>query len=129
MKKLFLPLPALALGMIGNSVSSQVTQPAMELHRAGELGATHAADGRVQRRMQGSTVGLIRVEWPAGTRTTPHNHANELIVLLVEGRLKAFSGATEFTLEPGDVVVVPAYVEHSYEALEDSVTVEAAGPG
>ena len=30
---------------------------------------------------------------------------------------------------PGDLVVVPAYVEHGYEALEDSITIEAVGPG
>jgi len=49
--------------------------------------------------------------------------------MLLEGRLRAFSGDREFLLEPGDMVVVPAYVEHRYEALEDSVTVEAVGPG
>ena len=87
------------------------------------------AFSRVTRRISGDAVGLIRVEWPAGTITTPHNHANELIVLLIEGRLRALGGETEFILMPGDLVVVPAYVEHGYEALEDSITIEAVGPG
>jgi len=109
--------------------TSQVTQPEMTFHALDRLEARNSEDGRVSRRIAGATVGLNRVEWPAGTSTIAHNHANELVVLLVEGRLKAFSGAREFTLEPGDLVVVPAYVEHRYEALEDSVTVEAFGPG
>ena len=129
MKKNYIAAAAFILATVTHPGSSQVTQPEMELVRSVSLTATNADDGRVVRRVTGATVGLIRVEWPAGTRTTPHNHANELVVFLVEGRLKAFSGAKEFTLEPGDSVVVPAYVEHSYEALEDSVTVEAAGPG
>lgn len=129
MNKNIIPAAALVLAAFTQPGSSQVTQPEMVLHRFGELPTTNADDGRVSRRVAGATVGLIRVEWPAGTRTTPHNHANELVVFLVEGRLKAFSGDKEFTLEPGDLVVVPAYVEHSYEALEDSVTVEASGPG
>ncbi len=86
-------------------------------------------DGREVRRIDASTVGLIRVEWPMGASTTPHNHANELVLTVIEGRLRAISGNQEFVLEAGDTVVIPAWVEHSYVALEDSVTLEAAGPG
>lgn len=129
MNKLIIAFASIIVVTFSNPGSSQVTAPEMTLHSMDELPARTAEDGRVTRRISGDTIGLIRVEWPAGTSTTPHNHANELVVLLVEGRLKAFSGDREFTLEPGDMVVVPAYVEHSYEALEDSVTVEAAGPG
>jgi quercetin dioxygenase-like cupin family protein len=129
MKKNVLSATAVVLAALAFPSGSQVVMPEMTLHRYESLAIDNAADGRVVRRMEGATVGLIRVEWPAGTRTTPHNHANELVVFLVEGRLKAISGDDEFTLEAGDLVVVPAYVEHSYEALEDSVTVEAAGPG
>jgi len=129
MKKNYIAATAFILATVAHPGSSQVTQPEMELVRSAALAATNADDGRVVRRVTGATVGLIRVEWPAGTRTTPHNHANELVVFLIEGRLKAISGDTEFTMAPGDSVVVPAYVEHGYEALEDSVTIEAAGPG
>ena len=129
MSKVIIFVVFLTVVMFSHLGSSQVTEPEMTMHSMGQLSARTAEDGRVTRRISGDTIGLIRVEWPAGTSTMPHNHANELVVLLLEGRLKAFSGDREFTLEPGDMVVVPAYVEHSYEALEDSVTVEAAGPG
>ena len=129
MNKNLLSATAVVLAALAFPSASQVVMPEMTLHRYGSLAVNNAADGRVVRRMEGATVGLVRVEWPAGTRTTPHNHANELVVFLVEGRLKAISGDDEFTLKAGDLVVVPAYVEHSYEALEDSITVEAAGPG
>ena len=129
MNKNLLSATAVVLATLAFPSSSQVVVPEMTLHRYDSLAVNNAADGRIVRRMEGATVGLIRVEWPAGTHTTPHNHANELVVFLLEGRLRAVSGDDEFTLEPGDLVVVPAYVEHSYEALEDSVTVEAAGPG
>lgn len=120
---------AIVLVVFASAGSSQVVAPAMQHYRVSELPATHNDDGRVVRRVTAATLGLIRVEWPAGTRTTPHNHAAELIVYLVEGRMRAFSGGQELMLEAGDAVVFPSYVEHSYEALEDSVTVEAAGPG
>ena len=51
------------------------------------------------------------------------------MVALIEGRVRAVSGDREFLMEAGDVVVIPAWVEDSYVALEDSVTLEAVGPG
>jgi quercetin dioxygenase-like cupin family protein len=74
-------------------------------------------------------VGLIRVSWPKGATTTPHNHANELIINVASGHLKAFSGGKEYTLKAGDVITIPSWVDHGFEALEDTVTYEAAGPG
>ena len=111
------------------SISQQLMEPEMTFHKLDELPASSAEDGRESRRIVAATVGVNRVEWPAGTTTAAHNHANELIVVLLEGRLRAISGDREFILTPGELVVIPAYVEHHYEALEDSVTLEAFGPG
>lgn len=129
MNKKIIFIVTLIFLVFSNAGSSQVTAPKMMLHNLENLESRNMEDGRVTRRISGDAVGLIRVEWPAGTITTPHNHANELIVLLIEGRLRALGGETEFILMPGDLVVVPAYVEHGYEALEDSITIEAVGPG
>tara|TARA_B100001559_G_C16035280_1_gene409894 strand:+ start:134 stop:523 length:390 start_codon:yes stop_codon:yes gene_type:complete len=129
MNKKIIFIVTLIFLVFSNAGSSQITAPKMMLHNLENLESRNMEDGRVTRRISGDAVGLIRVEWPAGTITTPHNHANELIVLLIEGRLRALGGETEFILMPGDLVVVPAYVEHGYEALEDSITIEAVGPG
>ncbi len=129
MNKKIIFIVTLIFLVFSNAGSSQITAPKMMLHNLENLESRNMEDGRVTRRISGDAVGLIRVEWPAGTITTPHNHANELIVLLIEGRLRALGGETEYILMPGDLVVVPAYVEHGYEALEDSITIEAVGPG
>ncbi|MDG2315868.1 MAG: cupin domain-containing protein [Gammaproteobacteria bacterium] len=129
MNKKIIFIVTLIFLVFSNAGSSQITAPKMMLHSLENLESRNMEDGRVTRRISGDAIGLIRVEWPAGTITTPHNHANELIVLLIEGRLRALGGETEFILMPGDLVVVPAYVEHGYEALEDSITIEAVGPG
>ena len=118
-------LPFLLVAQIG---SSQITTPAMEVVKAEDIEAREMQDGRVTQRVSAATVGLIKVEWPAGTSTTAHNHANELVLHVLEGRLRAFSGDQEFVVEAGDVIVIPAWVDHRYEALEDSLTVEASGP-
>lgn len=112
----------------GAVVSQQITEPEMSLQSiTGDV--REMDDGRRVGRISASTVGLIRVEWPEGTSTTPHNHANELVLSVVSGRLRAISGDQELIMEAGDTVIIPAWVEHSYVALEDSITYEAAGPG
>lgn len=118
-------LSSLLIAQIG---SSQITTPAMEVVKAADIEAREMQDGRVTQRVTAATVGLIKVEWPAGTSTTAHNHANELVLHVLEGRLRAYSGDQEFVVEAGDVIVIPAWVDHRYEALEDSLTVEASGP-
>ena len=76
-----------------------------------------------------ATIRMISISIEAGASTPNHNHPDEEMVLLLEGSIKAVSGDREFVLEPGEMFVVPAYVEHHYEALEDSRTVEVFGPG
>jgi quercetin dioxygenase-like cupin family protein len=111
------------------AVSQGVTEPEMTIQNFSEATRMNPPDGREVRRVDAATVGLIRVEWPKGTKTTPHNHANELVLAVVEGRIKAISGGKEVIMEAGDVAIIPAWVDHGYEALEDTVTFEAAGPG
>ncbi len=129
MNRLIVSLVTLIVVTFSQLSIAQVTEPEMTFHKLDELPATRSDDGRESRRVVAATIGVSRVEWPAGTKTTAHNHANELVVVLLEGRLRAISGDREFILEPGELVVLPAYVEHHYEALEDSVTLEAFGPG
>lgn len=118
----------LPLFVVAQVAGSQITTPVMEVVKAEDIEVREMRDGRVTQRISAATVGLIKVEWPAGTSTTAHNHANELVLHVLEGRLRAYSSGEEFVVEAGDVIVIPAWVDHRYEALEDSVTVEAAGP-
>ncbi len=130
MNRFVIYLASLLLIMFSHlAISQQITDPEMTALSFDEVEVLTPADGRITRRIMASTVGLIRVEWPKGTATTPHNHANELVLAVIEGRLRAISGDREFILEAGDVAVIPAWVEHSYVALEDTLTFEAAGPG
>lgn len=106
-----------------------LSTPEMSVQSFEEIGVRDMPDGRKVYRATAATVGLVYVEWPKGSITTPHNHANELILTVMSGSLRAISGDTEFIMQAGDVVTIPAWVDHSYEALEDTLTMEAAGPG
>lgn len=129
MKKIVVSLSALGMAIFATVViSQQITKPEMSMQSFFD-DVSEAEDGRRTSRIYAATTGLVRVEWPEGTSTTPHNHANELVLSVVSGRLRAISGDKQFVMEAGDTVIIPAWVEHSYVALEDTLTYEAAGPG
>lgn len=131
---LFLVTAAAGLGAISLVGSAQmpvpgITTPEANVVRIADAEFNSTPDGRAIHRVNGTTVGMMNVQWPKGTLAEPHNHGVELIVTLASGRMMVMSGGEEFILEPGDVVAFPAWVDHGFEALEDSVTYEAAGPG
>ncbi len=125
-------IASVSLGVVvlsASGVAQELMEPQMSSLRIADVPAATMDDGREVRRIEAATMGMIRVAWPAGTATEAHNHANELIVVLLEGSIRAVSGDSEVLLAPGEVVIFPAYVDHRYVALEDSVTLEAYGPG
>ena len=132
-KPILIVATAAALGAVG-LVSAQapmpgITTPKANVVRIGDAEFNNIPDGRSIHRVNGTTVGLMTVQWPKGTVAERHNHGVELIVTVASGQLKVMSGGEEFILAPGDVVAFPAWVDHGFEALEDTVTYEAAGPG
>ena len=68
-------------------------------------------------------VGYYRM--PGGTGAKPHQHPNEQIVCILEGRLKYRIGDEEGIAEGGDVLHMPPNVEHETQALEEVVFVSS----
>lgn len=120
----------LAIGFAQQSTSQQpLIQPKMTVENLFGMEPREAMPGVKSRGVSAATMRLSRIEVATGHSTPDHNHADEEIVLLLEGRIKATSGDQEFILEPGQLIIIPAYVQHHYEALVSSVTIEAFGPG
>lgn len=73
----------------------------------------------------GSTVTGEKIEvglygMPAGTGATPHQHPNEQIIYLLNGRVRARVGDEEQVAGPGSVIHIPPNTVHAVQALEDS---------
>ena len=120
---------ALAMCMLLAAAYAQISQPAMSVRSYDEVPVNDIAPGVHTRFVVGDTVMLNRVLFDEGAMSPLHNHSEEQIVTLVSGRMRVASGEQEYILEPGDVVIFPAYVLHQLEALEESVTIEALGAG
>ncbi len=111
------------------SISQQpLMEPEMALYNFNEL-EPRGREGFSAHFVSAATIRMLRAEVTAGTSTTHHNHPDEEMVYVVEGRIRVFSGSNEVELGAGELVVFPAYVEHHYEAIMDSMTIEVFGPG
>ncbi len=75
------------------------------------------------------TVRLQYLEMPKGTKSPDHNHPDEELFYILTGKLKVVGGGNEYTIGPGDIFIVPAYVAHEFEALETATFIEVGGPG
>lgn len=120
---------SLAMFMLLAGAYAQISQPAMSVRSYDDVPVNDIAPGVHTRFVVGDTVMLNRVLFDEGAMSPLHNHSEEQIVTLVSGRMRVASGEQEYILEPGDVVIFPAYVLHQLEALEESVTIETLGAG
>ena len=69
----------------------------------------------------GAIIEVGRYRMAGGTGADPHEHPNEQIIYLLNGRLRAHVGDEEQIVEAGEVIHVPPNVVHEIRAIEDSV--------
>src|SRR5690348_5770682 len=81
-----------------------------------------------RRFVTGGQVMLAQIYLAKDAVVPKHEHANEQITWVVEGRLRLMlgeDGAEVHDLGPGDVLHIPPHVPHEALALEDTVDVDA----
>jgi quercetin dioxygenase-like cupin family protein len=108
---------------------AQVVTPEGRLESWDEIEPRNVRDGIHVRRVDGDTVSFTRIELDAGAKTPDHNHADEQFIYLETGLASGYAGTIEYILKPGDIIVIPAWTPHGFEALEDTVWYEVHGPG
>lgn len=60
----------------------------------------------------GDSLMVLHNTFEAGTTMATHAHPNEQITYLVEGEMLVAIGDTEYTLKPGDSLLIPSNVPH-----------------
>ena len=71
---------------------------------------------------------LARIFLRKGCVVPMHSHDNEQISYIVEGALKFCVGDAEIVVAAGEVLIIPALMPHSAEALEDTVDLDIFAP-
>jgi quercetin dioxygenase-like cupin family protein len=85
-----------------------------------------------RRYVHGEQAMVASFELKAGAVVPWHEHANEQISILLDGRVRFLfkTGNEEYALEAvsGDTVVIPGHVPHCVAALEDSRAFDVFAP-
>jgi quercetin dioxygenase-like cupin family protein len=71
---------------------------------------------------QNMTVAMVEAQ--KGTSEFPHSHDHEQAVLVLRGAWRFQMKGQEFTVRANQMLSIPAQVEHSAIALEDTVAVD-----
>jgi quercetin dioxygenase-like cupin family protein len=71
---------------------------------------------------------LARLILRTGCVVPLHSHENEQITYILEGALKFSLPGGEVIVRAGEILVIPADVPHSAEALEDTVDLDVFCP-
>ena len=76
----------------------------------------------------GQNIAVSRVEVKEGSITQPHSHSNEEVVIVLEGAWRFNIAGREVTVRPNQMLIIPSEVEHSSEALKDTVALDICTP-
>jgi quercetin dioxygenase-like cupin family protein len=71
---------------------------------------------------------LARLLLRAGCVVPTHSHENEQITYVLEGALKFTVQGEQIIVRTGEVLVIPPHVQHSAEALEDTIDLDIFCP-
>jgi quercetin dioxygenase-like cupin family protein len=91
--------------------------------------AAEITDLYVRKVAIGENITVARVEVKEGAITHSHRHANEEMILVLKGAWRFQLPSGEVTLSANQMINIPPGVEHSSEALEDTVAIDICAPG
>jgi quercetin dioxygenase-like cupin family protein len=82
----------------------------------------------LQRVATGENVTISRLEVHRGSIIEPHKHKNEEVVVVLKGAWRFRLPSGDVTITPNQLLLIPPDVEHSSEALEDTIALDISVP-
>lgn len=76
----------------------------------------------------GRNVTVARIEVNRGSVTQSHRHVNEEVIVVLEGAWRFSLPDGEVTVTKDQMLLIPPGVEHSSEALEDTIALDICAP-
>lgn len=84
---------------------------------------------RIERQFVFGEKGMLaRLVLRAGCSVPLHSHENEQITYILEGALKFSLEGNDVVVRAGEILIIPANIPHSAEALEDTVDLDVFCP-
>jgi quercetin dioxygenase-like cupin family protein len=76
----------------------------------------------------GDNISVARIEVKKGAVTHAHSHNSEEVVIVLKGAWRFHLPDRDVVVGPNQMIVIPGNIEHSSEALKDSVALDICTP-
>lgn len=103
-------------------------QTGVRLHRWDEIALDKVTEMLSRKIVAGERQMLVQVYVKRGCLVPRHTHDSEQMTYVLQGALKFLVGGEEITVREGEVLHIPAGVEHQAEALEDTFELDVFAP-
>jgi quercetin dioxygenase-like cupin family protein len=100
----------------------------MELHRWDEIALEKVTEMFSRKLVAGDSQMLAQIYLKRGALIPLHRHASEQMTYVLQGALRFLVDGEELIVREGEVLHVPAGVEHQCEALEDTFELDVFTP-
>jgi quercetin dioxygenase-like cupin family protein len=111
------------------AATAQVSEPKERVLKKNEIVPAIPFEGVESQRIYTDTVLITMVNMEAGKSSRHHNHPDEQIMLFHTGRVNAVVDDRTHEMGPGDILIIPSFIPHHVEAVEESTWTEVHGPG
>jgi quercetin dioxygenase-like cupin family protein len=108
-----------------------MSSPTVTFYRWNDMPKETVNDKLDRRLITGKRMMLAHVYLKKGCVVPRHQHENEQLTYILQGALRFWIGEDEqqvLDLHAGEVLVIPSWVWHKAEALEDTLDVDVFDP-
>ena len=102
--------------------------PSARLHRWDEIALEKVTEMMSQKIITGEREMLAQIYLKRGALIPLHSHESEQMTYILQGALRFLVGNEEVVVREGEVLHIPANVQHQAEALEDTFELDVFSP-
>jgi quercetin dioxygenase-like cupin family protein len=115
------------VGQVGQ-VGRGAAMSDVRLHRWDEIALEKVTEVISRKIVTGEREMLTQIYLKRGALVPMHKHESEQMTYVLQGGLKFLVGGEEVVVREGEVLVIPSWVEHQVEALDDTLTLDIFSP-
>ena len=105
-----------------------MTPASVRLHRWDEIALEKVTEMLSRKIVAGDREMIVQSYVKRGCLVPMHAHESEQMTYVLHGALKFLIGGEEITVREGEVLHIPAGVQHQAEALEDTFELDVFSP-
>jgi quercetin dioxygenase-like cupin family protein len=100
----------------------------VRLHRWDEIALEKVTEVISRKIVTGERGMLSQIYLKRGALVPIHKHESEQLTYVMQGALRFLVDGEEAVVREGEVLVIPSWIEHQVEALDDTLTLDIFSP-